>query len=144
MGRDDAAAIVDTRINQSNAAALATARQEKKRQAVVAGAQAVAVAQAKISKLPAVRALEHDEMAWIKAVAMGRAAAAIDNDSPYGNGAATWLVDNAGLAEAKQQEAPTVIRHEYTADPAMLDTLRQLIAAQQQADAVDAEVTETS
>jgi hypothetical protein len=86
---------------------LAQARRAKKQQAIIEAANVAAVIDACNSDHPEIRDLIQpgDSMAFVKAIALGRQVAAMDADSPYGNAAANWLIDNSGVAETRQEQA---------------------------------------
>ena len=119
-----AAPVPDTLITAESTARMHRERREKKYAAVVDAANMVAQADAKRSKQPAIRKLATDPDAWLKAVAMGRTKAAMDPDSPYGNGAASWLTENTGNTEAKQAEVEHTVRHVHEVDDKTLEMLR--------------------
>jgi len=82
-------------LSSAEASNLAKQKQEKKHAAIEAAANLIVQRAAAKSSDPAMKALAGDEMAYLKAVAMGRQQAAMDPDSPYGNGAATWITESA-------------------------------------------------
>ena len=112
----------------SDTAALAVQRREElKHQAVIDAANLVVNMDARNSNIPEVKALVGDDMAYIKAIAMGRTKAAMDSDSPYGNAAANWIVDNSGQAESKQPQVSTV-QHVISLDTGQAARIAALLA----------------
>ena len=98
-------------ITSDNARAMLDLREKKralKRLAVQDAANVVAILDAAKSEHPEIAELMHndDGMAYIRAIAIGRQASAMDADSPYGVASANWIVDNAGIAESKQGDQP--------------------------------------
>ena len=89
-------------LTSDSARALVDARKSRKREAILEAGTMIAQANARNSQHPAIRALADDPEAMWKAIAIGRTMAAMDSDSPYGNGAAEWLERGSGLAEGKQ------------------------------------------
>jgi hypothetical protein len=115
-----------TAITQANAAAYSERRRELKRQALLAGAQA---ATADIRQRPPSHELE-----WIEVIAEANMHRAADPGNVKGVDAGRWLVQEAGLAEQRQQVQP--------ADVGMVALLGLIELARPMLGAVDAEVTE--
>jgi len=88
-------------LTSDSARALVDARKSRKREAILEAGTMIAQTNARNSQHPAIQALQDDPDAMWKAVAIGRTVAAMDADSPYGNGAAEWLERASGLAEGK-------------------------------------------
>lgn len=102
---------ITTKITPERAIEMQSARQEKKRRAIEAGAQA-----AVMDKMP--DAFTGDDGDWIEAVAQQVAYKALDKLDPKQVDAARFLLQESGLAEAKQVQA--------TAAEAVTDILREV------------------
>lgn len=89
---------ITTKITPERAIEMQSARQEKKRRAIEAGAQA-----AVMDKMP--DAFTGDDGDWIEAVAQQVAYKALDKLDPKQVDAARFLLQESGLAEAKQVQA---------------------------------------
>jgi hypothetical protein len=99
-------------ITNENARDMHALRREQKQAAILEAANAAAILQAEAANDPQVKTIVGtDGQSWIRAVTLGRMGAAVDKDSPYGNAAATWLTENAGVSERQAHE------QQYSDDP---------------------------
>lgn len=87
-----------TLITAENSSEFHRAWREKKQVAVLDAADAFARLDAEKAD-PRLRKIVAGEMPAMRAITVGRMAAAMDASNPYGNGAASWIVEHAGLAE---------------------------------------------
>lgn len=80
-------------------------RRLKKQDAILSAANAGALLDAAQAS-PAIRDIVgYDDMAAVRAMTLGRMRAAMDSDNPYGNGAASWIMQESGLGERQQDAA---------------------------------------
>lgn len=119
-------AIADT----SQALDMVRRKMERKQAAIAEAANLVARRALKESRQAEVRALADGDAAYLQAIAIGRAQAAMDSDSPYGNGAADWIIEHTGHKEPKQAQEPQVVQHVHSMEPHVLALLEQVRAAQ--------------
>jgi hypothetical protein len=118
---------------------LAAIRKEEKHRAVVEAANLVAQLDAANSNIPAIKALKDDPQAWLKAVTMGRTKSAMDADSPYGSPSASWLIENSGLSEKREEPSDGGLRGVLRD---LADIARVRLKELEAGDTVEGEVTD--
>ena len=94
-------------LTSDSARQLVAKRTERKQAAIIEAANKAAQLDAAQARPEVREIIGADDLSFVRAVAVGRMGAAMDASSPYGNAAAQWLTENAGLAEAKQSEQTT-------------------------------------
>ena len=91
-------------LTSDSARQMVARRTERKQAAIIEAANKAAQLDAAQARPEVREIIGADDLSFVRAVAVGRMGAAMDASSPYGNAAAQWLTENAGLAEAKQTE----------------------------------------
>ena len=94
-------------LTSDSARQMVAKRTERKQAAIIEAANKAAQLDAAQARPEVREIIGADDLSFVRAVAVGRMGAAMDASSPYGNAAAQWLTENAGLAEAKQTEQTT-------------------------------------
>ena len=133
-----AAGPITNAITSQNAAAMATHRQQLKRDRVVAGANAA------LAELEPDKWVNAGDLDFVEAISEAAMHKALNPDDPKQIDAARFLHQESGLAEAKQQE-PQVVRHEYAMDAQTAEVvagmLRQIEARQAELNLIDVKLS---
>lgn len=119
---------------------LANIRVRQKREAVERGANAVVQG---LGSVKDGKVFKGEGSDWIEAVSEQVTMKALDPKDPKQVDAFRALLQESGQAEGKGSADPDkIVRHEYTADPALLEAIERIQKIQQDMGLVEGEVTD--